>query len=385
MKRILAILPSKVLYGKERANIEVFTLAKEKLYCQFYVVVNRQANNNLREAVADLNTLPIIAPERHNKKYRLLTFIWTFIIGNIQLLYYLIKVRPNLLMMNSEIAFYDFYPALLFYNGKLLYRVGDKPGAYHQLSVHAYNNYVWKHYVLKRVTRVVCNSRYIYNCFTREGRDMNHDTIIYNYPPSRKPCKKDESILYSENTSKSISFGFLGQVFFQKGVHHYVECALKILETHPNIKFYVAGSLDYMPDYAVQVQNMVPYKWKCNIVFLGEIANIETFFQHVDVLCVPSIKQEPLANVLVEAKKYACPCIIYPTGGSPELIRHKVDGYVCDSASATSLLKGMNYYVSNRTLVIIHGKNSKESVVKLGIDRKHFEEKWIKVLKEMIE
>lgn len=382
MKKILAILTSTVMYGKERSNIEVYNLLKQKEDCMFSVIMNRKANDKLKNALSGLTPRAIVSPNRHAKSFRLLTFIVTYFIGNIQTLCYLLRFRPNVLMMCNEITFYDLYPALFFYRGKIIYRIGDEP-AFKGLSFRKYNEYVWRHYVLKRVTRCVCISQYIMNTMKAAGRNIKNDCIIYNYPPARTNSDSKEAILYS-NINDSFVFGYIGQIFEQKGIHHLVECALKILDIYPNTKFYIAGSLNYIPDYSEMIQAMIPEEKKDKIVFLGEIDNIELFFNNIDVLCVPSIKQEPLGNVLVEAKKYSRPCIIYPTGGMPELITHKKDGFVCETATAKALMEGMLYYVENKTLAAQQGIESFNSINTLGIDRDHFEGKWIDVFNKIM-
>jgi glycosyltransferase involved in cell wall biosynthesis len=382
MKRALAILTSTILYGKERSNIEVYNLLKEK--CQLSVIINRKASAKLKTAVSNMKTHAILAPNRHAPKLRLLTFLITYVIGNLQTLYYLIRLRPNLLVMCSEITFYDLYPALFFYKGRIVYRIGDEP-AYKSLSFREYNKHVWKQYVLKKVDVCVCISRYIMNTLKATGRNTKNDKIIYNYPPTRKISNHDEQSLYrvSGNTS-SLVFGYIGQIFEQKGVHHLVECAIKILDTYPETLFYIAGSLSYRPEYSQMIIDMIPDKKKKNIIFLDEIENVEMFFRQIDVLCVPSIKQEPLGNVLVEAKKYSRPCIIYPTGGMPELITHKKDGYVCKAPSPDSLLDGIKYYIFDKPLAREQGLSAHESIKELGIDRECFENKWNDVFDKML-
>ena len=382
MKKILAILTSAVIYGKERSNIEVYNLIKDKTDYNLKVVVNKHANNNLKAAMSDVNLCPIITPTRQKGKFRILRFIFTYLIGNIQLATILIKYRPDKLFMCSELNFYDFYPALLLHKGDIVYRIGDAPGVFHGLAMKAYNSYVWKNYIMKRITRVVCISKYIMNCFADEGRDMTNDVIIYNYPPTRKHITKDESSLYLNPTSDSLVFGYIGQLTKDKGVHHYIQAALQILKTKHNTLFYIAGSTKYDEEYSKYIFGLVPNDYCNNIIFLNEISNIELFFNHIDVLCVPSIKQEPLGNVIVEAKQYSKPCIIYPTGGMPELITDGEDGFICNAPDSNSLLEQMKNYIDNKQLSLIQGKMAHESILKKGLDRDSYEKKWLKVINE---
>lgn len=382
MKRVLALLTSKVMYGKERSNIEVYGILKSRKDVNLSVVINKDIHPKMKEALSSYKTIPIIVPERTIRKFRLLKFLGGYLLGNLMLLMALIKKRPQLLMMCSELDFYNFYPALLLYRGPIVYRIGDAP-AFRGLSFRKYNDFVWHHYVLPRVSTFVCISKYIRKTIEEAGRDTKNDVIIYNYPPTRKKQGDEETKLYLKDKPQ-LSFGFIGQVFDQKGVLHLVEATLRILEKHPQILLYIAGSLNYVPDYAQMVQNMVPEKWKSQIVFLGEISNLDIFFSHVDVLCVPSIKQEPLGNVLVEAKKYGRPCIVYPNGGMPELITDGIDGFVCDMPDVDSLYKEMMKYVEDEKLAGKQGLASIQSIESFGIDRKHFEDKWNEVFDRYI-
>lgn len=371
------------MYGKERSNIEVYNLLKNKMGCKFYVIANQKTNDSIKSALANFSSDYIICPNRRSKRFRLITFLLTYIVANIRALWIIKRTSPDLIMMNSEIDFYNFYPALLHYGGKIIYRIGDAP-AYPNLSFLKYNQHVWRNFVIKRSSIMVFISQYIKSCVAATGRDTSNDSIIYNYPPTRRSPDGTERAKYKRDFSSEFSFGYLGQVIEIKGVHHFIESALRILESGRNVTFYIGGSLHYDCNFAQKVVDLVPSKWKSNIVFLDEISDIETFFSHIDVLCVPSIKQEPLGNVIVEAKKYSKPCIVYPSGGMPELISDGIDGFVCKSAHTDHLYECMMKYLNDKTLAGKHGHASKVSVGKLGIDREMFEIKWMEVINKLL-
>lgn len=379
---ILAILTSTVMYGKERSNIEVYNLLQSKLGCKFHIVANQRTNEAIKNVLANFSSSYINCPNRRSKRFRLLTFVLTYIAANVRVLWIIKKTHPDLIMMNSEIDFYNFYLSLLFYKGKIIYRIGDAP-AFPKLSFRRYNQYVWRNFIIKRSSVMVFISRYIRDCVATTGRDTSNDSIIYNYPPTRRASDETDNTKYKKVLSSELSFGYLGQVIEIKGVHHFIESALRILESGEHATFYVAGSLHYDSNYAQKVINLVPNQWKHSIVFLDEISDIETFFSHIDVLCVPSIKQEPLGNVIVEAKKHSKPCIVYPSGGMPELISDSVDGFVCKSADVDSLYECMTKYVNNKSLAEKHGRASIASVEKLGIGKEMFEAKWMEVINKL--
>lgn len=384
MEKILAILPSEVLYGKERSNIEVYNLLTEKTDYRLLVAMNCKANAALKNAVDNLNTCYMRFPNRHHHRFRLMGYVMDYLVSNFQLALLLLRFKPDVIFTCTEKNFYDNIPVLYFFRGKIVYRIGDEP-AYKGLSFYRYNKFIWEKFVISKVNTFVYISKYIQNAVMRTGRQSKNDVVIYNYPPYRKPCIDDESYKYNPRNGVKVVFGYIGQIFKPKGVDMFVSAAIKILEKNIDCQFYVAGSLTYDKPFADFIKVQIPPKYKEKIILLDEIVDIELFFQHIDILCVPSVKQEPLGNVIVEAKKYSTPCVVFPSGGMPELISHKIDGYVCKAQTMDALLEGMDYYIQNINFVSIHSRNSYNSIQQLGIDRITFEKKWFNVFNHIID
>lgn len=375
MHKILAVLPSIPFYGKERSNIEVYNFIRKSTNDEVEVVISKKASRPLLDALREFKKHKITSSERGKGCLGIVKYAWTYIISNIQLIVIIAKVKPDILFMCEETNFYDLFPALLTYRKKILYRMGDDP-VYMRNRFKSYNTFVWKKMVIKRVAKVVCISEYIKKMLNDSGRDVSSDVVIYNYPPTRNNSKD----FCKYNKKIGLTFGYLGQIIPPKGVHHFVESALSVLKKNPNVMFYIAGGVNRRPDYYKELISMIPLEKKDLIVFLDEINDLETFFKNIDVLCVPSIKQEALGNILVEAKRYKTPCIIYPSGGMPELITHKIDGFVCEDSSSKALTKGMLYYVENPNLIESQSESSYQSIDRLQIGRVFYEEKWRKVL-----
>ena len=382
MKKVLAILPSKVLYGKERSNIEVYNLLENSNNYNLKIIINKRANSSLKKAVEHLHTSSIIFPERHHLHFRLLRYVWECIFSNIQLFIWIKRFNPDILFMCSELNFYDNYLALKFFRKKIIYRIGDAP-AYPKMSFYEYNKYVWSHYVIPRVTTFVCISKFIQESIIKTGRVSKNDTIIYNYPPTRKKSSNNESNKYKVRQSSSIAFGYIGQLIQQKGVDLFVKSAIQVLKHHSECLFYIAGSLSYDKTFSDSIKTLIPDVYRNRIILLDEISDIELFFANIDILCVPSVKQEPLGNVIVEAKKYSVPCIIFPSGGMPELITHGFDGFICREPTSESLQEGMIYYIINKHLIPEHSRNSYDSIITLGIDREKYVNKWMNVFEQL--
>lgn len=378
--KILAILPSKVLYGKERSNIEVYNLLKKEGQ-EVVVLANNSRNENLNQALDALDVKSFNYPKRNRKSFRLVGYILDFVIANWKLRKIIKSENPDVLFFCTETSFYDLYFAIRKFKGKIIYRIGDAP-AFRKLSFFKYNSWVWNSFVVKKVDIIVSISNYIKSTIIDVGRNSDKDIVIYNYPPTRLSStnlKKPKIMLDKENDLNLIHFGFIGQILPQKGIYELILAANSLFDRDFRFKLFIAGGLESEPVYTKLLLNSVKNEYRDLIVFLDEVEDIETFFSGIDVLCVPSIKQEPLGNVLVEAKMFKTPCVIFPSGGMPELIQDRVDGFICKDQTVESLLEGMLYYLNNKDLIEKHSLSSYNSIEKLGINRVVFERKWKRV------
>jgi glycosyltransferase involved in cell wall biosynthesis len=82
------------------------------------------------------------------------------------------------------------------------------------------------------------------------------------------------------------------------------------------------------------------------VVFHGWVANVKDLIAAADVHVAPSICQEALGNVVMEAKREGTPSVVFLSGGLPEMIEHEVDGFVCRETTAAALAQGMAWVLT---------------------------------------
>lgn len=376
-KRILCLLGSKHFYGKERSNIEVYNLLKAQESCQLKVVVNRDASPELIKYVSAFDTVSTVFPDRSVTRFKYFKYALASLRLNLQILGVLVKFRPHYIFLNDERVFYDACLPIYFFGNKVVYRIGDEP-AFPKLSNSKFNAWIWKNIVLKKTDTFVYISQFIKNRVEATGRNSIGDVVIYNYPPRRIEIEEDSTNQYSD--FDGLTIGYLGQLITEKGVHLFVDAAVALLKENKELLFYVAGNLNYSKEYSEKlVKKVKKNHLEKHIVFLGNIDDVQTFFKYIDMLVTPSLKEEPLGNVIVEAKKYATPSIIFKSGGMPELIAHGTNGFVCESSTSSGIMTAIEYYIKNVQLIELHGKNAEASIVQLKIDYPNYKKKWLKV------
>ncbi|WP_161597208.1 glycosyltransferase family 4 protein [Dyadobacter flavalbus] len=303
---------------------------------------------------------------------KVITYISKVILHNIHFILKYFRYRPDYIYIASDFMYLNLIPSFICIPTKIIYRIGDAP-----LVGWKPFKYLWKKYITLRTYRFVCISGFIRNKVSEAGRSYHeNDMVIYNYPPVRNDQEVTSKINYKKN---AITFSYLGQLIYGKGVHLIIDAALVICNKYQNVNFIIAGSLEYDKRYSNElVQKVNNSKFKERILFLGPIGNTEDFFTKTDVIITPSLKEEPLGNVIVEAKSCATPSIIFNSGGMPELIKHKQNGFICQESTKEGLVEAIEYYIENPDAVKIQSSNALNSINELKINYQDFKNNWKK-------
>lgn len=379
--KIFAILDSADLYGKERANIEVYHILKENGY-DIHVGFSKYAVNAMEKELSDFAFRSFPYPRDIIGKMRMLKYIINYFRINILLSWHIHVLKPNFILIPTEWALFYLYPTLLLTRAKIVFRCGDDPITYRKRNnpfIVVYAS-LWKHFILKRVNILVCNAKYIHNRMRASGRiDKGMDKIIYNYPPMRlNYMHENENI--SLPLGKGLKVGFIGRLVPEKGIKELIEAMVIVKRQHKDITLYIAGDETVSPKYTLSLKKTIDNQnLSDNVVFLGKINCVNIFYQHCDVICIPSIYEEPMANVVAESKTYHRPCIIFNHGGMPEIVEHKQTGFVCDEVSVEALAKGLLFYIENPMEIKKEGEAAFESIERLKLDKQTFCKKWIEV------
>jgi len=124
----------------------------------------------------------------------------------------------------------------------------------------------------------------------------------------------------SKNPNKDNIFfniGFIGRLDSHKGVHILVHAMQKLALS--NIKLIIAGDGVMREELEKKFENLN------NIQFLGRIEDPYVFFENINLLVVPSIR-EPLGNVCIEAGLSRTPVLAANIDGIPEIITNFFTG-----------------------------------------------------------
>jgi len=111
--------------------------------------------------------------------------------------------------------------------------------------------------------------------------------------------------------------GFIGRLDTPKGVHVLIDAIGKL--KNKNIRLIIAG------DGPLKLRLLDRAQELRSVSFIGRISDTREFFNTIDLLVVPSIR-EPFGNVCIEAGLYKVPVLASYVDGIPEIIENNISG-----------------------------------------------------------
>ncbi len=140
--------------------------------------------------------------------------------------------------------------------------------------------------------------------------------------------------------SSSFNFGYIGTLSQNKGIEWLIQ-EFKTIDRKYNISLLIAGKGN--KEYVEYLQQLSHDDTR--IKFLGFIKP-EEFYPQINTLVVPSLWEEPLGMVAIEACAYQIPVITTGNGGLKEIIKDHYNGLIC-SYESNDLKEKLIYMVSN--------------------------------------
>ncbi|MBV6623399.1 MAG: glycosyltransferase family 4 protein [Rivularia sp. (in: Bacteria)] len=155
---------------------------------------------------------------------------------------------------------------------------------------------------------------------------------------------------YSRTESSRLRLGYLGRIEQAKGFYFLLQTLQKL--SNQNWELNVGGRIT--DEKIANLRSRYPLP---NVNYLGFVKP-EVFFSEIDVLVVPSLWQEPLGRIVLEAYAYGVPVIGSNRGGIPEIIDSGSTGFVFNPEREETLLEIIEKFMDNRNLSFKMGKNA---------------------------
>lgn len=377
--RILAMVGGAVLFGQERANIDTLASLRDAGCDVLCLTRSHYWSREVSDEFArrGLDCVPVRYMElwRPGRRWHFLLLNWLYLPwASLQFLRHFRRFRPTHLYSCSQVYVVNFAPALWLVPTPLLYRAGDEP------TLH---NRAWRlawRAVRARTARFVAISRFIRDRLVATGVPADRIDVVYNGPPPRAATPDPR---FAAAKGKALRFSYHGQLIPEKGVDVLVEAFRSLVAAGADADLLVAGRISGWEGdrwaRALRDRCAADPLTRDRIRFLGHVDDVAGLLAFADVHVAPSLCNEALGLVVMEAKAAGRPSIVFANGALPELVRGGIDGEVCATSDAEGLAAAMRLYLDRRARAAEHGAAARDSLARFGIDR--LGESWLEAIR----
>tara|TARA_B100000963_G_scaffold359212_1_gene385857 strand:- start:1570 stop:2322 length:753 start_codon:yes stop_codon:yes gene_type:complete len=246
------------------------------------------------------------------------------------------------------------------------------------------------------MNKIIASSYIMKNSF------LNHINKIDVIPNGVNVNRFRPFTSYDEKTRTKLSMGFnkndilivfVGFFSERKGVDLLIDSWIQVKENHPNSKLLIVGphrpsklsskydNSWFNPKFYDKVKRVIKHNnLETDIVFCGEVENVEKYLKISDIFILPS-RQEGMGNVVFEAMATGLACILTPFIGLPEEFGSKNKEYILTEHDKNKIAASINMLISD--------EECREKIRKRGKDNiKRFElgkilDKYSSILKKL--
>jgi glycosyltransferase involved in cell wall biosynthesis len=176
-----------------------------------------------------------------------------------------------------------------------------------------------------------------------------------------------------------LTFGYLGRLVPEKGVERLLDAFAK--RNGEGWRLLIAGAGDERYERELRRKHAAA-RSRGAIQFLGWIDSAE-FFDKIDVLVLPSLWEEPLARVILEAYAHGIPVVGSARGGGPEMIDHGVTGMLFEPNETVSFDAAVDRLLGDPALVEDLGVKAHRRTADYAIER--IVEKYLTVYRRLLD
>jgi glycosyltransferase involved in cell wall biosynthesis len=340
--RIIVLFGNIMSWGQERANIDAMYALKQT-GCEILFLVRKESwaeplRCELSKRGLKWTAVPFM-PHRIGRRMspiQSLANLIAMIAGSLVLVRFITRWQATHIHVANPEWVFCFLPALFFTKIPVVYSIGDEPNLSHRGW-----RLLWR-FIFARVSRFVSISRFIQNVLVANGVPSKKIKVIYGRPPFRPA----PGLRWMLEKKTRFRFVYIGQIAEHKGINILLEACQTLLGKTDRFEVLIAGDLLEESCFCKHVTSFVHRNLAGHVKLLDHVEDVERLLSASDVHVCPTVREEPLGLVVMEAKRSGLPSIVFPSGGLLEMVEHGTDGYVCRDKSSRSLADAMAWYIS---------------------------------------
>jgi glycosyltransferase involved in cell wall biosynthesis len=180
------------------------------------------------------------------------------------------------------------------------------------------------------------------------SKSMFAKTVSSGQPADKTFLLSNAVKIHEENIEPSWHnppvIGVLSRIESNKGSDIFID-ALNILKNKKiNFKVIIGGEGSYLPLIEKKIDE---YQLKDQVKIVGWITDKVTFFNNIDIFCLPS-RFEPFGIVLLEAMANKKPIITTDTEGPSDIFSNYEDGIIVPKEDSTALAIALEELLTNK-------------------------------------
>jgi glycosyltransferase involved in cell wall biosynthesis len=223
-------------------------------------------------------------------------------------------------------------------------------------------------FFVKHANQLIAVSEATSRSLVEQGVPSERIRVIYNgvdtdrFAP--KLMGKNESRMLFNLPADVPLVGSVGRLHPIKGYESLLQASCLIFSMMPETHFAIAGS-EFDPGQKYR-DDLLGFARQLGIAervhFVGEVDQVETFLQSLDVFALPSL-QEPFARAILEAMSCACPIVATAVGGTPEAIEDGRHGLLIPPACPDAMASAIMRLLGDHEYATLLGRAARERVV----------------------
>jgi glycosyltransferase involved in cell wall biosynthesis len=185
--------------------------------------------------------------------------------------------------------------------------------------------------------------------------------VIYNGVADQGYLPRQSSF-WINDSRRPARIGIIGRIAPEKGHLDFVRAARLM----PDARFIVFGAALFSdPAYEAKVRAAAS---GLPVEFRGWTNDVGAALREIDIVAVPSAAVEATPRIVMEAFSAGTPVVAYPSGGIPEMVRHRDTGLLTADASGEALAQALRSMAGSSELLSrcsAHGRREWEKRFRL--------------------
>jgi glycosyltransferase involved in cell wall biosynthesis len=378
--RVIATMGNMVsVFGLERMSFEVLRTLREN-GAAVHCIVNSWQSSRVVDLADDLGASWSTGYYWYELRRRAtlgawLQAGWDVFRTSLDLLADARRFRPTHVFAPEFNAIVRSAPALWVlrrFGVRVVLRLGNAPES------GRFYRYLWRYVIDCCVDQYAPNSRFIEQELLDHGIAEQKSRVVYNTVPRRSHAW----VARQPAPGRVI---FVGQIIPQKGVDLLLEAIAELRRSNRGVTLDVVGDIDGWehPGYAgyrarLRARAEQPDLAGC-VRFLGLREDVPALMAAASVHCLPSRpeQKEGFTVTTLEAKHAGLPSVVTRSGALPEMVRHRIDGWLCREVTASAIAQGIDYFLSDPERARRAGEEAR--AWERGFSRSRFASEWADV------